>query len=713
MVGRLGRRAVAAAAWTVRLSKDCVVKKRVFASSALAFISVLLMAAYAPGLDLSGMDKSVHPGEDFFAFANGDWLERVSIPPDRPNWGTGAELSELTDQRVADLIQKAGAPVGQEAGHPGGSPGPEAHKVADFYTAYMDEAGIEQKGLAPLTPILQRVAAIKTRSALAAYLGSTLRADVDVLNNTQLSTDNLLGLWVAADLNEPTRYSAFLLQGGLSLPDKEYYLGSAPQMQSIRDAFETHITQVFGLSGTAPAEARAKAKRVFALEEKIARTHASVTDSEDPVKGNNPWNRSEFGSKAPGMDWNAYFEAAGLGAQQSFVVWQPQAITGEAALVGSESLEAWRDYLTFHLIDRSSPVLPKAFVNEHFGFYGKTLAGTTELPARWKRAVAATNGALGEAVGKLYVARYFSPADKAAVQALVENLRAAFSKRIDSLQWMAPETRKEAHAKLAALNVGVGYPDHWRDYSSLQIDKGDAFGNVWRASEFDTHEKLARLGKPVDRGEWVMNPQLVNAVNLPVLNALNFPAAILQPPEFNAKSPGAVNYGGIGAIIGHEISHSFDNNGAQFDSHGRMRDWWTPADYAHFKASTAELAKQFDAYRPFPDLAVNGEQTLAENIADVAGLAAAYDAYRMASGGRQGPPQQGFTGDQQFFIAFAQNWRNKMREPALRRQILTDGHAPAQYRAVTVRNLDPWYPAFGVKPGEALYLSPEKRVRIW
>jgi putative endopeptidase len=695
-------------------TEDSPVKKSVFASSVLAVISALLVAAYTPGIDLSGMDESVRPGDDFFAFANGSWLKSVSIPADRPNWGTGAELSELTDKRVAELIRKAGAPADPaNPGVSGGSAGLEAHKVADFYAAYMDEGGIEQKGLAPLKPILQRIAAIKTRDALAAYLGSTLRADVDVLNIGQLSTDNLLGLWVAADLKEPTRYSVFLLQGGLSLPDKEYYLGSAPQMKAARGTFETHIAQVFGLAGTAPGAARAKAERVFAIEEKIARTHASVTDSEDPIKGNNPWSRSDFHSKAPGMDWNAYFGAAGLGTQQAFVVWQPQAITGEAALVGSESLKAWRDYLSFHLIDRNSPLLPKAFVNEHFGFYDKTLAGTPELPARWKRAVAATNSALGKAVGKLYVAKYFPPADKAAVQVLVKNLFAAFSKRIDSLEWMTPETRKEAHAKLAALKVGVGYPDHWRDYSNLQIDKGDAFGNDWRASVFDTHEKLAKLDKPVDRDEWVMNPQEGNAVNLPVLNALNFPAATLQPPTFNAKSPDAVNYGAIGTIIGHEMSHSFDNYGAQFDSHGRMRDWWSPADYAHFKASTAALAKEFDTYHPFPDLAVNGEQTLAENIADVAGIAAAYDAYRMASGGQEGTQKEGFTGDQQFFIAFAQDFRTKFREPALRERILTDSHAPNQYRAITVRNLDPWYAAFNVNPGQTLYLSPEKRVRIW
>jgi predicted metalloendopeptidase len=536
---------------------------------------------------------------------------------------------------------------------------------------------------------------------------------VDVLNATSLRTDNLFGLWVAADLETPTRYSPYLLQGGLSLPNREYYLAATPRMQAIRDSFKAHVAKVFVLAGSSPADAATKAERVFALEDRIARTHGSLTDAEDPEKGYNPWSRADFDGKAKGVDWTAFFGAAGLGGQTRFVVWQPQALSGEAALAGSEPLEAWKDYLSFHLIDRNSGVLPKAFVEERFAFYGKTLSGTPQLTARWKRGVAAVNGALGEAVGKLYVAKYFPPADKAAVQVVVKTLLAAFDKRIDALAWMSPATKAEAHAKLATLKVGVGYPDHWRDYSGLIVIKGDALGNAWRASLFDTHQKIAKLGKPVDRGEWVMNPQLVNAVNLPVLNALNFPAAILQPPYFNPKSPDAVNYGSTGATIGHEISHSFDNEGAQFDSHGRMRNWWTPDDFAHFKASGDALAREFDAYHPFPDVAVNGQQTLSENIADVAGLSAAYDAYRMALGGKEGPERQGFTGDQQFFIAFAQSWRTKTREQALRQQVLTDGHAPARYRAVTVRNLDAWYPAFDVRPGEALYLAPRDRVKIW
>ncbi len=451
----------------------------------------------------------------------------------------------------------------------------------------------------------------------------------------------------------------------------------------------------------------------MALETAIAKTHWSLTDTEDPAKGNNPWTRADFARKAPGVDWTALFAAAGLGAQQRFVAWQPSAITGEAALIGSEPLETWKDLLAFHLIDRNSGLLPKAFVDERFAFYGKTLSGTPALAPRWKRAVGATNGALGEAVGRLYAAKYFPPADKAAVQAMVANIKAAFSRRIDALDWMAPATKTEAKAKLTALIVGVGYPDKWQDYSALRIVRGDALGNQMRADLFDTKVKLARLGRPVDRREWVMTPQLVNAVNLPVLNALNFPAAELQPPHFDPKATAAVNYGSVGAIIGHEISHSFDNNGAEFDSHGRLRDWWTKSDFAHFQASGQGLAKQFDGYCPFPDLCVKGEQTLAENIADVAGLSAAYDAWKMSLGGKPAPVVDGLSGEQQFFLSFAQTWRSKTREQALRQQLLTDGHAPAQYRAQTVRNLDAWYGAFDVKPGEKLYLTPSARVRVW
>jgi predicted metalloendopeptidase len=388
-------------------------------------------------------------------------------------------------------------------------------------------------------------------------------------------------------------------------------------------------------------------------------------------------------------------------------------VTGISALVANQPLATWKDYLAFHAIERAADYLPKAFVEEHFAFHGHVLAGTPALRERWKRGVDATSAALGEAVGKLYVDHYFSPAEKARAEAMVRNLVAAFGQRIDNLDWMAAQTKVKAKEKLATLKVGVGYPDKWRDYSGLKIVRDDALGNFERSEQFEDQRNLAKLGKPVDRSEWAMTPQLVNAVNLPVMNALNFPAAILQPPYFDPERPAVMDYGAIGAIIGHEISHSFDDQGALFDASGRLHNWWTPQDLAHFKASAARLVAQYNAYRPFPDLAVNGKQTLSENIADVAGLTVSYDAYRLAMNGKTAPVTQGFTPDQQFFVSFAQSWREKVREPALRQRIIADGHAPDQYRADTVRNLDSWYPAFDVKPGQTLYLAPQDRVHMW
>ena len=532
-----------------------------------------------------------------------------------------------------------------------------------------------------------------------------------MFNNTHLHTGNILGLWVAQDLDEPAKYSPFLVQGGLGMPDREYYLDPSPRMADIRSKYQAHIAAVLKLARAADAEA--KAARIFDLEQAIARTHWSRADTEDVARGNNHWARQDFEKNAPGLDWTAFFAAAGLGDQPVFVVWQPSAVTGISALVASQPLETWKDYLAFRAIEHASAFLPKAFGDEAFAFYGRGLTGTPKQRDRWKRAVDATNAALGEAVGKLYAARYFPPSEKARAQEMVRNLMEAFRQRIDRLDWMAPETRARAKAKLATLTVGVGYPDKWRDYSGLEIVRGDALGNAERAALFEYKRNLKKLGQPIDRGEWVMTPQTVNAVNLPVMNAMNFPAAILQPPYFDPGRTAAMNYGAIGATIGHEISHSFDDQGALFDETGRLHNWWTKEDLAHFQAAAAELVKQYDGYRPFPDLAVNGKQTLSENIADVAGLAAAYDAYRLSLGGKPAPAVQGLSGDQQFFLAFTQAWRQKIREPALRQRILTDGHAPAQYRGETVRNLDAWYAAFDVKPGEKLYLSPSERVRVW
>jgi predicted metalloendopeptidase len=655
------------------------------------------------GIDLEGIDRSVAPGDDFFRYANGTWMKTTEIPADRAANGPDAILTDLTSQRTADLIQEAA-----KSAPPAGS---EARKVGDYYASYMDEAGIEAKGLAPLRPTLDGIAAIGDRTALARTLGGTLRADVDALNATDMYSDNVLGLWVAQDLNDPTRYLPFLLQGGLDMPDRAYYLDPSPRMETTRAKLKEHIAAVLGLARI--ADAQGKAARIYDLERKIAEAQASREDSGDVKKSNNHWTRAEFDTRAPGLDWGGYFSAAGLGAARDFGVWQPSAVIGVAALAKSEPLETWKDYLTFHALEHFSAVLPEPFGVERFAFHGTVLSGTPQRRDRWKRAVDATGFALGEAVGQLYVKKYFPPEAKARVESMVKNLMAAFERRIDALDWMSAATKAKAKAKLAVLKVGVGYPDRWRDYSGLQVVRGDAFGNADRAERFEYQRNLAKLGQPIDRSEWVMTPQTVNAVNLPVMNALNFPAAMLQPPYFDPQRPMAMDYGAIGGVIGHEVSHSFDDSGALFDATGRFQNWWTDEDRAHFEAASARLVKQYDAYKPFPDLAVNGTLTLGENIADVAGLAASYDAYRLSLGGKPAPVVEGLTGDQQFFLAFAQSWRSKVREPALRQQILSDGHAPSEYRADTVRNIDAWYGAFDVKPGQALYLAPADRVRVW
>ncbi|HET9625971.1 MAG TPA: M13 family metallopeptidase [Kofleriaceae bacterium] len=654
------------------------------------------------GIDRAGMDTQAKPGNDFFAYANGNWLKSHDIPPDRSSFGTGALVQELTAKRTSELIIDAAksAPAGSEA-----------QKVGDYYASFLDTAAIDGKGLAPIQPALDRIAKIGDAHQLASALGATLRADVDILNNTNFDTENVFGVWIAQDLDDPSKYAPFVLQGGLGLPDRDYYLDESAKMAEIRDHYRAYIRQVLELAHVADAEA--KAGRIFELEVQIAKAHGSRTDTQDVQKGNNHWKRAELEQRAPGVDWQALLAAAGLDKQAVFVIWQPSAVIGISALVASQPLAVWKDYLAFHAISHAASVLPHEFDDASFAFYGTQLSGAPQKRERWKRAVDATSDALGESVGKLYVARYFPPSAKARITEMVKNELAAFALRIDKLTWMAPATKEKAKAKLAALKVGVGYPDTWRDYAKLEVVRGDAYGNFERAQLFEYQRNLGKLGKPVDRSEWCMNPQLVNAVNLPAMNALNFPAAILQPPYFDPARPIAMDYGATGSVIGHEISHSFDDTGALFDASGRLANWWTPEDFAHFKASSEQLVKQYDGYKPFPDLAVNGKLTVSENIADVAGLAASFDAYRIAFGGKQGPTVDGLTGDQQFFVSFAQSWRQKAREAAERRQVLTNGHAPAEFRALTVRNLDAWYDAFGVAPGDALYLAPADRVRVW
>ena len=682
--------------------------KQLLLTGSLAASTMLLAAEPSPRTaDLAaGMDTSIRPGDDFFAYANGNWVKDTSIPSDRSSFGVFAQLGEITDTQVADLIRDTAASAP--------AVGSAARQIADYYNSVMDEAGIEAKGLAPLRPSLQRVDAIKDGVTLAHFLGTTLRTDVDILNNSQLHTDRLFGLWVAQDLEDPVHYAPFLVQGGLGMPDRNYYVSDSAHMRDLQQQYRSYVAGLLRLSGIASADADAQAARIYDLELRIAQVHVDRADSEDVQRGHNRWSMPDFYNRAPGLDWNAFFDGARLAKQPTFVVWQSTAVTGISALAKSVPLSTWKEYLRFHAIDHFAAFLPKAFVDAHFAFYGSALQGTPQLPERWKRALDDTNHALGDGVGRLYVQRYFSLEAKRSIEQLVQNLIAAFAGRIDALEWMAPETRVQAKAKLAALKVGVGYPDHWTDYSALKIVAGDAYGNAGRAELFHYDFDLTKLTRSqVDRSEWSLTPQAVNAVNLPAMNALNFPAAILQAPFFSANRPAQLNYGSIGAIIGHEISHSFDDQGAQFDATGRLHDWWSAQDYAHFKASSQQLVAQFDGYKPFPDLAVNGKQTLGENIADVAGLAAAYSAYRSSLGGAEAAPLEGFNGDQQFFLSFAQTWRSKYRDPMLRQLVVSNGHAPAPYRASTVRNIDAWYKAFNVQPNQSLYLPPADRVHIW
>ena len=641
---------------------------------------------------------AVRPGDDFFDYVNGDWLKTAQIPADRSSWGAGAALAEETNQRIVKLIDAIAADPHATA---------EAKKVSDYYRTFMDEAAIEAKGAAPLQPALKQIAAIKDKTALAHALGATLRADVDPLNATNFFTENLFGLWVAQGLTEPSHYRPYLLQGGLGMPDRAYYLDDTPRMAELRTKYQAHIAATFKLAGYDDADGRAA--RVFELEHRIALSHANRADSADVQKANNRWSARDFAAKAPGMDWKAFFQSAGLSKQDVFMVWHPTAVVGSSALVASVPLDTWKDFLAFHTINHAARSLPKAFVDERFDFYGRTLTGTPQQQARWKQSLDAVDAAMPDAVGHLYVARYFPPEAKQRLQQMVVKIVDAFHARIAQLDWMAPATKKEAQAKLDTLYVGIAYPDKWISYSNLKVVPGDAFGNLQRAELARYQQQLGKFGKPVDRTEWSMPPQLVNAVNMPMQNALNFPAAILQPPYFDPAASDAVNYGGIGATIGHEISHSFDDEGAQFDSQGRLRDWWTEADLAHFKTATAALAAQYSAYKPFPDLAINGQQTLSENLADLAGLSAAYDAYKASLANKR----LSADADRDFFVGYAASWRGVQREPALRRGILTDGHAPAKWRTFTVRNLDAWYPAFDVQPGQTLYLAPADRVRVW
>jgi predicted metalloendopeptidase len=637
-------------------------------------------------------DPSIKPGDDFYRYANGGWLKTAVIPAGQASFDTRAILAERTSRRVRDLIQEAAASRSVK--------GSVAQKVGDYYASFLDQDAIEAKGLTPLDGDLAAISAITDKTALSAYLGATLNTEVDGLT---ANADHIFGVFVNQSFTESQHYVFHLLQGGLGMPDRDSYIDPSQKMAAQRTQYQAHIAAILELSGVADSESRAA--RILSLEIRLAQSHAPDSDAADVFKQNNPWKRADFSVKAPGMVWDAYFNAAGVDGQSEFLVWQPSAVTGTSALVGSEDLDLWKDYLRFHLIEHYASVLPKAVA--------AILSDTQQTADRSKDGIVATNAALGQAVGQLYTQRYFPPEARKKAQAMVADLISAYRTRISNLAWMSPQTKEKALAKLATLRVDVGYPDTWIDYSTLDVERGDAFENMRRAEAFNRLLNLDKLKRPADPEEWRIDPQIVGAVIMFTPNTETFSAGLLQPPYFDYQGDTASNYGSAGAGMAHEISHSFDELGNIYDDQGRLGMWWTPEDVVKYHAAATKLAAQLDGYCPYADLCVNRKQVLSESIADMAGLLTAHDAYLLSLKGKSDTVIGGLSGEQRFFLAFAQRWRKLQSEAALRRQINTDTHLPGEYRSDEVRNVEAWYKAFGIASGDKLYLKSEDRVGIW
>jgi putative endopeptidase len=644
------------------------------------------------GLDLTAMDRSVKPGDSFWHYVNGNWDKATEIAADRTSAGAGVLLVDEAERQVRAIVEDL-------AKDPATS-GAVGRQVGDFYASWMEEAAIEARGTAVLKPYLDKVAAVKTRSDLIRLFAAPgFTAPV--------------GLGILPDPADPTRYIAEAGQGGLGLPNRDYYLLSGEKYDAIRAAYRAYVVQMHKLAGLPDAEARAD--RIIALETAMAKVQWAPERQRDIKQVYNPMNRAQLAELAPEFEWPAYLQAAGLGNVDTVIAGEKSAITDTGRMLDSVPLSTWKEYLAFHFIRAHATFLPKAFDEANFAFYGKTLRGQPMQRDRWKRGVQLINGNLGEAVGRIYVERHYPAESDRQMGELIANLRSGLEARIAASPWMDAATKEQARAKLAAFDPRIGHPQKYIDYSALRVDRGDLLGNVVRSEDFEWKLQLDRLGKPVDRSLWDMTPQTVNAYYNPLMNQITFPAAILQPPYFDPRADPAINYGAIGAIIGHEIGHGFDDQGRQFDPTGRIRDWWTPAAATQFEARAKRFGEQYDSYEPIPGTKINGKLTMGENIGDLGGLEMAYAAYKRYTSEHGEPPViGGLTGDQRFFIAYGQSWRSKVREGALRERLLSDPHSPPEYRVDgVVRNVDAWYKAFDVKAGDKLYLPPEERVHIW
>ena len=648
----------------------------------------------ALGIDTTNFDRSVRPQDDFFRFVNGGWIQRTEIPQDASSWGAFNELREKSRTALHAIVDEA------MASHaPAGS---ETRKVGDLYASYMDSARVESLGLTPLQGELRAVAAVKTPAQLPAAFAHFARVGVQ----------GPLGVGVGPDQKQSSVNVVTVNQSGLGLPDRDYYLLQDAKMVTLRQAYQGYVTRLLTLAHQPDPEGAAS--RILALETAIAGKHWDRARSRDRNATYNKMSVAQLAALSPSYDWHAYLTAAGLGKATEVVVRQPDYVHALDSIVANTPAATWREYLTFKLLDTYADELPSAFQEARFMFRGRTLSGQQQQSARWKRGVDEVEGALGEAVGKLYVERNFKPEAKARMDAMIRNLRAAYEVGIDSLEWMSPATKAQAKDKLAHFTVKIAYPDKWRDYSALAIKRDDLLGNELRANEFQYADMAGRLGKPVDRTRWGMTPQTVNAYYNATNNEIVFPAAILQPPFFDVTADDAVNYGAIGAVIGHEIGHGFDDQGRKSDGAGNLRDWWTPADAQAFEERTSKLGAQYEAISPLEGTHINGKLTMGENIGDLSGLAQAYRAYHISLGGKPAPVIGGYTGDQRFFMGYAQIWRAKFRDEALRQQLLSNPHSPGMARAfVPLVNNDAFDRAFDVKEGDRMYRAPADRVKIW
>lgn len=637
------------------------------------------------GFDLAGMDKSVQPGDDFYAYANGIWAKNTQIPDDKSNYGMFTALADLSQKRTREILDVAKSDPDSLIGR--------------AYASYLDSTAVEAKGLAPIQPWLTKVRGVD-KPGLAELLAEADRSGIQ----------HFFGGYVGQDDKNPEVYIYTMFQGGVGMPDRDFYLKDSERNTKLQAAYLAHLENVLTLAGEKDAALRAKA--IYDFEKQIATVHWDKNDSSDATKVYNKMTIAELAAAAPGFDWSTFIHGLGV-KEDTLLVSQPSAFTGEAKLIADAPIAVIRDLLIVRSLDGFSDVLPQAVAQEAFSFYSTALSGTPQMQERWKRAVDFTTNNMGEAVGQDYVAKYFPPETKAAMDVLVKNVLAALDTRIGQLSWMQPQTKVKAKKKLANFTTKIGYPDRWKDYSKLEISADDLFGNALRSNQFAHDDNVGRLGGPIRRWEWGMTPMEVNAYANFGMNEIVFPAAILQPPFFDPHADAAINYGGIGAVIGHEISHHFDDQGAKYDETGKLADWWTPADVTAFEAAGKALIAQYDAYEVLPGEKLDGTFTLGENIGDLAGLTIAYDAYKKSLGGKAAPVIDGLTGDQRFFLGWAQVWRRNYREQNLSQRITTDPHSPSIQRTWVSRNLDPWYKAYQIKEGQKLYLAPKDRVRIW